>query len=79
MEEELSRDEVEYRIRIWELVEKNLKSIFRSAEKYMEKFPKESKGKKLQNATRRLEKALKEATEEITALKLEMVIKSFFH
>jgi len=35
----------------------------------MEEFPKTSEGKKLHNATRRLEKALKEAAKQIITLK----------
>lgn len=75
MGKELSRDQLKYIIRTWKLVEKNLKSILRLTGNYIEEFPKTSEGKKLHNATRRLEKSLRDATKQIIALKQ---IKSLF-
>ena len=69
MEEELSREQLKYIIRTWELVEKNLKSILRLTGNYVEEFPETSEGKKLHNSTRGLEKSLKEAKKQIIALK----------
>lgn len=75
MEKELSREQVKYIIRTWELVEKNLKSMLRLTGNYIEEFPKTSESKKLYNATRRLEKSLRETRKQIIALKQ---IKSLF-